>query len=90
MNPELITNSTTPFSFDPRDFGVDLDRDRFVDMVAKDFVTTFGGLWLVNELLLYPAQAQKFCNFVRRTHKVGKIPDDLILRSLVQRTKGLW
>lgn len=77
-------------TFDPRAYGVELDRDQFVELVVMDFKDKIGELLLVSEFLLHPAAAIRFCDIFRQRHHFDRIPDDLILRTLVQRQRGLW
>ncbi|WP_010587130.1 hypothetical protein [Schlesneria paludicola] len=74
----------------PTDFGVDLDRSQFIDLIAEDFEKQFVGLCMIEELLLHPDQAKHFCDRIRRKHHCPKVPDDFILRSLMQRKRGIW
>ena len=75
-------------SFNPKDFGVDLDRENFADLMCDEFNTTYRGGWSVDELLLHPREAAIFCDQVRRKHGFFDMPDDLILRVILNRRKG--
>ncbi len=77
-------------TFHPGKYGVDLERTEFVNQVVEDFNSTFGGIWMVDEVLVHPRQAERFCERVRRKHEYSQIPDDFILRSVVQRSRKLW
>ena len=77
-------------SFEPRKYGVELDRQQFANLVVTDFRSEIGDLLMVNEFLLHPAAAIRFCNSFRLRHHFGRVADDLILRTLVQRYRGLW
>jgi hypothetical protein len=75
-------------TFDPLDFGVNMDREQFVDLLAEEFNTTYRGAWSVDELLLHPREAMQFCDGVRHKHGFFDVPDDIILRSVLQRRKN--
>jgi hypothetical protein len=72
----------------PRDFGIDLDREPFVDQMVDDFNETYEGRQTVDELLLHPREAAHFCDTVRRKHDYFDLPDDVILRVILQRRKN--
>lgn len=44
----------------------------------------FRGAWTIEELLLHPRDAIRFCDDVRHKHAYFDLPDDIILRSLLQ------
>src|SRR5688572_28530445 len=75
-------------NFDPIDFGVNLERSAFIDMMVDDFNTTYRGSWTIDELLLHPREASRFCDDVRRAHGFYDVPDDLILRVILGRRKN--
>lgn len=75
-------------SFNPRDFGVDSEREDFIDLMADTFNETFRGTLTVDELLLRPRQALAFCDDVRRKFGFYDLPDDIILRSIMIRRKN--
>jgi hypothetical protein len=75
-------------AFNPRDFGVDMDRDEFMDVMVDDFNATYTGGLTIDELLLHPREAQMFCDEVRRKHSYFDLPDDIILRSVLTRRKN--
>lgn len=75
-------------SFDPRDFGVNMEKPEFIDQMCEDFNTVYRGQWTVDELLLRPREAMRFCDDVRHRHGYYDLPDDIILRSILQRRKN--
>lgn len=75
-------------NFDPRDFGVEMTREDFADLMVDDFNSTYHGQWTIDELLLHPREAAIFCDDVRRKHKFYDMPDDLILRVIMGRRKN--
>jgi hypothetical protein len=74
--------------FNPRDFGVDLDREEFIDQMCDDFNTIYRGQWTIDELCLHPREALHFCDDVRRKHHYFDLPDDIILRVIMARRKN--
>lgn len=74
--------------FDPSDFGVEMTREEFQELMAEAFNTTFRGSWTIDELLLHPRDAMKFCDDVRNAHGWDNVPDDIILRSVLTRRKN--
>lgn len=75
-------------SFNPRDFGADLDKDAFMDQMVDDFNEFTKGEMSLDELLLRPRLALGFCEFSRSKHRFWDAPDDIILRSVMQRRKN--
>lgn len=75
-------------SFSPSDFGVDLSKDEFVDRMVEAFGGVYRDGWTVDELLLHPREALNFCDQVRRRYGYFDVPDDIILRSIMQRRKN--
>ena len=74
--------------FEPSEFGVDFDKRTFIAEVVKVFnQCVFAEVWTVDELLLHPREAIRFCDMVRDRRKWYEVPDDVILRSLLQRRK---
>jgi len=74
-------------SFQPQEFGIDTEKDAFIDQMADEFNEAFRS-WSVDELLLHPREAQHFCDNVRRKHGYYDLPDDIILRSVLHRRKN--
>jgi len=72
--------------FNPRDYGVDLDRDAFTDQMCEDFSQQYSS-WSFDELLLHPREALRFCDEVRHQHAYYDVPDDIILRAILNRRK---
>jgi hypothetical protein len=75
-------------SFDPKDFGVEMEKAEFIDMIVDDFNDMARGGWSVDEMLLHPREAPQFCDDFRRKHGFMYAPDDIMLRSLLQRRKN--
>jgi hypothetical protein len=75
-------------SFDPQDFDIELSRDEFVDRMADMFNEIYRGTLSVDELLLHPREAIRFCDEVRSRFGYYGVPDDVILRSVLQRRKN--
>jgi hypothetical protein len=74
--------------FDPREFGVDMDRADFMDQMAIEFNEAYKGSWSVDEMLLHPREALRLCDEIRRKHGYHDVPDDIILRSMMTRRKN--
>jgi hypothetical protein len=74
-------------SFKPQDFGVDIARKDFDDTCIEDFNEAYRS-WTIDELLLHPAEAQRFCSDVRRKHAWYDVPDDIILRVILTDRKN--
>lgn len=75
-------------SFEPSDFGIDMTKGDFLDQMAEDFNNSFRGGLTVDEVLLRPRTAMHFCDSVRAKHGYFDLPDDIILRSILQRRKN--
>lgn len=75
-------------AFNPRDFGVDMDRGPFLDLMVDEFGAVFRGQWSIDEMLLHPRDAMWFCDSVRRKHGFFDLPDDVILRAIMNRRKN--
>lgn len=73
--------------FSPQDFGINMDKEEFVDSMCEEFNITFHGQWSVDELLLHPRVALSFCDDVRRKFGFYDVPDDIILRVILKRRK---
>jgi len=74
--------------FDPHDFGANVTREEFTDQMAEEFNGTYRGNWTIDELLLHPREAIRFCDDVRHRHGWYDMPDDLILRVILARRKS--
>ena len=79
--------NTARRSFEPQDYGVDLPKEDFMDRMLDAFNDTYRGNQSLHELLLRPQEAMNFCNQVRERHGFHKVPDDVILRSIMQLRK---
>jgi hypothetical protein len=73
--------------FEPSEFGVNLTREEFDDMMVNDFGDTYRGQWTIDELCLHPREAARFCDDIRRHHGFYDLPDDIILRVIMGRRK---
>jgi len=58
----------------------------FLDLIAEEFTQTFRN-WSVDELLLHPREGVRFCDDLRHRHAFYDLPDDIILRGLLDRRK---
>lgn len=75
-------------AFDPREFGVDLEREAFVDEMVEEFHGAYRNDWTIDELLLHPREALRICDDVRHRRGYYDVPDDIILRVILQRRKN--
>ena len=75
-------------AFTPQEFGVDMGRNEFDDLMDDDFGAAYKGHWTIDELLLHPREAALFCDDTRRKHRFFDVPDDIILRVILQRRKN--
>jgi hypothetical protein len=75
-------------SFQPSDYGIQMEKAEFVDLMAEEFNKAFKGQLTVDEVLLRPRVAMQFCDAVRLSHGWFDLPDDSILRSVLQRRKN--
>lgn len=74
--------------FDPADFGIDMEREFFIDALADDFNDYIKGMMTVDEMLLRPRTALHFCDYVRAKRHWFDLPDDIILRTILNRRKS--
>lgn len=74
--------------FDPSEFGVEMERDAFIDVMTEDFNDHTRGQLTLDEMLLRPRTALYFCDQVRQKHGWFDLPDDIILRSVMIRRKN--
>jgi zona occludens toxin (predicted ATPase) len=72
----------------PRDYGIDLDKDDFTDRMVELFAVKYRDHWTVDELLLHPREAALFCDDARRSIMGFDVPDDVILRVILGRRKN--
>lgn len=72
----------------PQEYGVDLTRDQFSDLMGDEFAEYFKGVLSVDELLLHPREAIRFCDAVRQKHGFFDVPDDIILRVILKMRKN--
>jgi hypothetical protein len=54
--------------FDPRDSGVDMEREKFMDLIVDEFSDKYRGNWTIDELVLHPREASMFCDGSRHKH----------------------
>jgi hypothetical protein len=74
--------------FDPKDFGINLSREEFIDKMVDEFNLAFQGRTTVDELVLHPRDALRFCDDLRHRNGYFDLPDDIILRVIMQRRKN--
>jgi hypothetical protein len=74
--------------FEPAEFGVNLSREVFTDEIVNEFGDTYRGAWTIDELLLHPRGAMRFCDEIRRKRGWYDVPDDIMLRVVMTRRKS--
>jgi hypothetical protein len=74
--------------FDPHEFGVNMDREPFIDLMCEEFNAYVRGTLSIDELLLRPRTAINFCDMIRGKHGWHDLPDDIILRVIMRRRKN--
>ena len=74
--------------FTPDQFGVDMSREIFDDLMVEEFNLAYGSHWSLDEMLLHPREAARFCDDVRRKHRMFEVPDDIILRTIMGMRKS--
>jgi len=66
------------------DIGVTMGADKFREIIVDEFTATFATKgWSGDELCMHPDCAKEFCNVIRRKVNHAMIPDDVILRTLI-------
>jgi len=75
-------------AFDPRDFGVSMDKDDFFDQMVNEFSAAFRDSLTIDELLLHPSEALRFVQDVRTKLGNNDVPEDAILRPIMTRRKN--
>lgn len=71
----------------PHDYGVDMERPAFDDLLVERFNEFSSGLSF-DEMLLRPRVAMQFCDQVRQRQGWFDLPDDIILRVVMIRRKN--
>jgi hypothetical protein len=68
------------------EYGIDTDPDAFVDQLVERFQGMYPA-FTIDELLVRPREALRFCDSVRTATGNYDLPDDLLLRPLLNRRK---
>jgi hypothetical protein len=69
------------------EYGVETDPEQFVDQLAERFGSMYPA-FSIDELLVRPREALRFCDAVREATGNYDLPDDLLLRPLLNRRKN--
>jgi hypothetical protein len=69
--------------WEPQDFGIDLPRKELVDMFLDELRSVYRGMWTIDELVMHPRNAARFCEDFRLKTGFYNLPDDVILRTLM-------
>lgn len=75
-------------NFNPADFGISVNKEEFTDQMVEAINSIYRGQWSVDELMLHPREAVRFCDQVRHQHGYYDVPDDIILRVILTRRKN--
>lgn len=75
-------------TFQPREFGVNMSREDFADQMIDEFNMTYKDSLSIDEVLLRPRTALFFCEQVRSKFGYYDMPDDLILRVIMNARKN--
>lgn len=65
-----------------------MEKVDVVDALVEEFNAVYRGTWTVDELVLHPREALRFCDDRRRRHGWFDLPDDVLLRWLMNRRKN--
>lgn len=74
--------------FSPLEYGIDLTKDNLIDTLVDEFNTVFKGQLTIDEVCLRPKVAMHFCDSVRQKHRFFDLPDDIMLRCIMNRRKA--
>ena len=69
--------------WEPQDFGIDLPRKELVDMFVDELRRVFRGMWTIDDLVVHPRDATRFCEDFRLKTGFYNLPDEIILRTLM-------
>lgn len=76
-------------AWEPKQFDIDMDRKDLIDLFVSELAAVGRGMWTIDELCLHPREALRFCDDLRHKHGFVYLPDDIILRSIMnQRKRG--
>jgi hypothetical protein len=75
-------------NFAPADFGISASKEDFTDQMVEAFNVAYRGQFSIDELLLHPREAARFCDQARFQHGYYDVPDDIILRVIMTRRKN--
>jgi len=74
--------------WEPQDFGIDLQKKQLVDMFVDELRSVFRGMWTIDELVVHPREAARFCEDFRLKTGFYSLPDDIILGTLMNERKA--
>lgn len=72
----------------PAEFGVTLDREEFTDTLLTAFSDYTRGQFSFDEFLLRPRSVVVFCDQIRSRFGWFDLPDDVMLRAIMNRRKN--
>lgn len=70
------------------EFGIAVSKEEFTDQAVVMFGNIYADAWTIDELLLHPREACRFCDDFRRHHGYWDVPDDIVLRVILNRRKN--
>jgi len=74
--------------WEPKDYGIDLSRTDLIDLFIDELRSVYRGMWTIDELVVHPRDAVRFCDDFRMKHGFYDLPDDIILRTLMNLRKA--
>lgn len=74
--------------YDLTEFDIHVSYEEFTDIVVDFFNTKYSGTISVDDLLLNPREAVRFCDELAAANGWVCVPDELPLRALLNRRKN--
>jgi hypothetical protein len=75
-------------ALNPSEYGVELNLADFKRMMWSEFGSKYAQ-WTVEDLLVNPREGICFCDHIRKTHGYYELPDNIILKTLLNRRKAM-
>lgn len=75
-------------TLNPADYGLALSRQEFLTILGTKFSSHFNDEMTVDELLVKPKEAIKFCILIRAIFCEESLSDEVILKALVNLRKS--
>lgn len=96
--PAVVTISQVEFyrrflmgqpKWKPQDFGINMKRKELIDMFIDELRSVYHGQWTVDELVTHPQDAMRFCTDFRMKNGFMGLPDNIILKTLMNERKAI-